>query len=183
MTKKYACTLLFCLLTGCLAPQGESFEVTDYRNTTAVGLPVGKIQVVNQTVRYPELPHLETRIPISPVSALSTALSNRFTAQTDNPQLTATFLIKNAELTEKKQTSDHWYVYDNIEYLLDYKIEVVYRHGDQTLLQQEVAGWEKKAIPQRSTLWEKERAWSQMLNAMIKKTTAKIEADIPQEKL
>ena len=180
MIKK--CLFTFVILAGCQAPQNAPFQVTDYKNTPPLFLPVGEIKTENQTVRYTELPHLETRIPVTPVSALMTALNNRFTPKYPDTDTKVTFVIKEADLTQKIKESDHWYVLDNVEYLLTYKVDVLYTKNDDILDQQQFSGWEKQALPQKSSLSQKERAWEKMINAMIQKTTEKIENDKPQSR-
>ena len=171
-------TVFFCLL-GCQAPIQEPFQFTDFRNETPITIPVADIQVINQTVRYTELPHLETRIPVTPVYALSSALKNRFAPQKKLSNTGVTFTIKTADLIQKKQEAPHWYILDNIEYFLEYQIEVTYSKAGSAIETQNISGWEKQAIPKRSSLREKEEVWQKMINAMIQKTTDKIQADMP----
>ena len=182
MIKKYVCLLGLVTLVACQAPKNDPFQVITYQNEQPILLPVGEIKVSNQTIRYTELPHLETRIPIMPVSALSTALTNRFKAQYPQSETSVTFVIHEADLTQKTKESDHWYVLDNVEYLLTYKVDVIYARGAQILEQQQFSGWEKQALPKKSSLSQKESAWEKMINAMIQKATQKIDTDRPQSK-
>ena len=168
------------LLSGCQAPQYTPFEVTTYQNERPLSLPVGEIKVENQTTRYTELPHLETRIPVTPVSALSNAIKNRFSAGNPNSDTGVTFIIREADLIQKTKESDHWYILNNMEYLLSYTVDVIYTRGAQVLEQQQFSGWEKQALPQKSSLSQKENAWQKMINAMIQKATQKIDADKPK---
>ncbi|MDY6407123.1 MAG: hypothetical protein SPL08_00265 [Pseudomonadota bacterium] len=167
------------LLTACQAPPNTPFRVIDYQNETPLLLPVGEVHITNQTTRYTELPHLETRIPISPVSALTTAFSHRFQPAFPQKGTHATIIIQEADLTQKTKESEHWYILDNIEYMLTYRIEVIYAQGSRELEHQHFSGWEKQALPKNSSLSQKERTWEKMINAMIQKSSNKIEADKP----
>ena len=180
MIKKYICLLVFVILTACQAPQNAPFQVTDYKNSQPLFLPVGEIRIENKTIRYTELPHLETRIPVVPASALSIALNNRFAPQNSQAGTSATLIIREADLTQKTKDSDHWYILNNVEYLLTYKIDVIYARGAQVLEQQQISGWEKQALPKKSSLAQKERAWEKMINAMIQKVSQKIDTDKPK---
>ena len=179
MIKKHFYLMGLLVLMGCQAPQYTPFQVINYKNEAPFPLPVGEIKVENKTTRYTELPHLETRIPVTPVSALSEALQNRFSAEYPDAGTTATFIIHEADLIQKTKESDHWYILDNVEYLLTYKIDVVYAKGAQILEQQQFSGWEKQALPKKSSLSQKEQTWEKMLNAMIQKSTEKINTDKP----
>ena len=179
MIKKYLCLLGLSILVACQAPQNAPFQVTDFRGEQPILLPVGQIKVDNQTIRYTELPHLETRIPVTPVFALTEALKNRFTPEYPDTDINVTFIIHEADLTQKAKETDHWYILDNVEYLLTYRVDVVYEKAGLILEKQQFSGWEKQALPQKSSLSQKERVWEKMINAMIQKSADKIEADRP----
>ena len=182
MIKWYFYLLGLMILTGCQAPQYAPFQVIDYKNERPLLLPADEIKVENQTTRYTELPHLETRIPITPVTSLSEALQNRFIPDRSHPGVNVTFVIHEADLVQKTKESEHWYVLDNVEYLLTYKVDVVYERNGQILEQQQFSGWEKQALPKKSSLSQKERTWETMINAMIQKSTEKIDTDKPKSK-
>jgi len=166
---------ILCLF-GCALPVAQPFTIIDFREEEPIILPVAQVEVKDQTTRYTELPHLESRIPVTPAYALKTALENRFKGSFENKG-TATFIIKTADLTQKEDPSDHWYILNNVEYLLTYQIDVIYSSPTGQKVQH-LSGWEKQALPKRSSLRDKEAAWQKMINAMIQKTTDKIQADI-----
>ena len=178
MIKKIIFLLGFLYLSGCALPSVEPFHPIDFKDEKPIVFPVGQIRTEDQTTRYTELPHLETRIPVTPAYALKTALENRFTGVSENND-TLDFVIKTADLTQKDQPSDHWYILNNIEYLLTYQVDIVYTRNSTKQQVQHLSGWEKQAIPKRSSLRDKEAAWQKMINAMIQKTTDKILADAP----
>ena len=165
-------------LTSCQVPNITPFSVRDFRDEEPVSLSVADIQLIDQTTRYPDLPHLETRIPIVPAKALEQALQNRFQA-TGNRSSRATFIIEEASLIQGSKPSEHWYIYDNTEYRLDYRVRVLYSWDNVTKEEQTITGWESQSLPRRSSLSEKEGAWQKMINAMITKVSDKIRNDIP----
>lgn len=168
-------------LAACQAPMFEPFTVIDYQTEKPVSLAVDVIEVTDQTIRYPDLPHLETRIPVVPANALKEALMNRFQAARDQSGTGLSFTIQTASLTQKKQESEHWYILDNVEYLLEYDVTVQYSRAGHPVETQQIIGWEKQALPRRSSLAEKEAVWQKMINAMIQKTIDKIQTDMPPD--
>ena len=170
---------LFTALVSCQVPMMEPFAVIDFRSEIPVSVDVDSIDVVDQTTRYTELPHLETRIPIVPSYALSKALQNRFKATGNQSGNTISFIIQKADLIQKFQKTERWYQWNNTEYLLDYQIDVVYNQNGINKETQQIAGWEKQALPKRSSLADKETAWKIMIDSMIQKVADKIEADMP----
>ena len=165
-------------LTACQVPNVSPFSVYDFRGETPIPIAVSDIQITDKTVRYPDLPHIETRIPIVPAYALEQALKNRFQATGEKSSQT-TFIIEEASLTQQQKMSDHWYIYDNIEYRLDYRVRILYAWDNITKEEQTITGWETQSLPRRSSLSDKESVWQKMINAMITKVTDKIQADIP----
>lgn len=168
-------------LSGCLVPKIDLFSVKDYQDVQPFSVALSAIDVQDNTIRYKDLPHIETRIPTTPAKALSTALSNRFHAVFPGSSNTLTFIIREASLTQTLQESDKWYILDNIEYLLSYHIDIVYSHIGVETEHQSISGWEKQALPKRSSLADKEQTWQKMIDAMTQKVTDKIYADMPQD--
>ena len=70
---------------------------------------------------------------------------------------------------------------DNIEYTLTYQLDIVYQNTEKKTENQSISGWEKQALPKRSSLADKEQTWQKMIDAMTQKVTDKIYADMPQE--
>ncbi|MBR1948953.1 MAG: hypothetical protein IKA30_04085 [Alphaproteobacteria bacterium] len=172
-------TILF--LSSCQVPKVDLFSVNDYQNVQPFSVAVGTIEVQDETTRYTELPHIETRIPITPAKALSQALTNRFRVVFPGSSNTLTFLIQEASLTQTLKESNKWYILDNIEYTLTYQLDIVYQNSEKKTENQSISGWEKQALPKRSSLADKEQTWQKMIDAMTQKVTDKIYADMPQE--
>ena len=84
-------------------------------------------------------------------------------------------------MTEEMQPADNWYTYDNVKYRLTYDVAVQFEKNGVVVHAQEVAGWEEASIPQKSTINEKEKTWENMLNNMVTKVDAKVNADMPSD--
>lgn len=172
-------TILF--LSSCQVPKVALFSVNDYKNVQPYSVAVGAIEVQDETTRYTELPHIETRIPITPAKALYQALSNRFRVALPDSSAQLNMIIHDASLTQESIQSDKWYILDNIEYTLTYQLDVMYQNSEMKTENQSISGWEKQALPKRSSLADKEQVWQKMIDAMTQKVTDKIYADMPQE--
>lgn len=170
---------LFLGLCACQAPTVPPFTVTDFSGIEPVSVGVSSLYVQDKTPEYGALPHLESQLPIKPATALKQALSNRYRAVSPASADDMVLEITEASLTQKQSPTEHWYTWDNIEYLLSYEIVVTYMHNGQPEEIQTVVGWEKQALPRNSSLLEKEQAWQKMINAMIDKSSRKIITDIP----
>lgn len=168
-------------LSACQVPKVDLFSPKEYQDIQPFSVVVSAIDVQDNTTRYTDLPHIENRIPVSPVKALSMALSNRFRTVLPDSSNTLTFLIREASLTQTFKESDKWYILDNIEYLLSYQVDIIYNHIGLETERQTISGWEKQSLPKRSSLADKEQTWQKMIDAMTQKVTDKIYADMPQD--
>ena len=175
-------TLLFLFfLVACQAPNIPPFTVTDFATDSPVLLVASSFQVMDDTTRFRDLPHLESRLPITPAFALKRALENRFRSDAPTAATEVMVQIQTADLTQKVQPAEHWYILNNIEYLLTYQVRVSYIRNRVILTTQEMSGWETQSLPKRSSLAEKEQAWQTMINNMIEKVADKIQADMPPD--
>ena len=181
MIKPFLSLLFTLFLSACQVPKVNLFKVDNYADVQPYSVAVSAIDISDNTVHYTELPHLETRIPISPVKALSQALSNRFRTAFPGSSNTMRILIHDASLTQELKESDKWYILDNMEYLLTYNLDIIYTHDGTETDHQSISGWEKQALPKRNSIADKEQAWQKMINAMLQKVTDKIYADMPAD--
>jgi hypothetical protein len=181
MIKTFLSLILTFFLFACQVPKVNLFKVDNYKDVQPYSVAVSTIDISDNTIRYTELPHLETRIPIPPAKALSQALSNRFRVAFPGSSNTMRILIHDASLTQELKESDKWYILDNMEYLLTYNLDIIYIHNGIETERQSISGWEKQALPKRNSIADKEQAWQKMINAMLQKVADKIYADMPTD--
>lgn len=179
MFKTFSAFLTLLFLSACQVPKVDLFSVRDYENEHPFSVKVSAIEIQDKTNHYSELPHIENRIPLAPITALSQAIHNRFKSNYPESAHSLTVVIHKASLTQELKESDKWYILDNMEYLLSYELDIVYTHNNTETEKQTISGWEKQALPKRSSIADKEQAWEKMLNAMVQKVTDKIYADMP----
>lgn len=177
--KKSILGLIFFVVAACQVVRTEVFSVTSLADVPAVRLPVKTVEVVSEAQQHRSLPYIDYRIPVRPETALKEALANHYKAVDAQSENTVRFVIKNISLIQEYKKSNHWYVLDNVEYILSYDLDVVYAPNTAMQEIQSLSGWEQQAIPQKSSLATKEKIWQKMINAMIIKVTDKITADIP----
>lgn len=182
MRGKIGFVILFGLaLVGCRTPDVPLFTVQDFQNQTPTPVAVATVQVLDSAERFTELPHIETRIPVVPSYALQRALNHRFAAAAPTSRDGMEIVVEEASLIQTYLPSPEWYVQNNMEYMLRYRVRVVYTRAGRPLETQTITGWEKQALPKRSSLVDKETAWAKMLNAMITKVADKIQTDLPPD--
>ncbi len=168
-------------LAGCRTPDVPLFTIQDFQNQDPVSVAVASVQIMDKTERFTELPHIETRIPVVPSYALKRALQHRFTAAAPTSRDGMEIVVEEASLIQTYLPSPEWYVQNNMEYMLRYRVQVSYTRAGRPLETQTITGWEKQALPKRSSLVDKETAWAKMLNAMITKVADKIQTDLPPD--
>ena len=115
----------------------------------------------------------------SHLQKIKQALINHFIAVNPNTNITFKIVIDEASLTQNFKEADKWYIQDNVEYRLDYKIRLVYEKNAIPFETQTIKGWELQALPKRTSLAQKQQIWEKMINKMIEKITEKISTDIP----
>lgn len=179
------CLILFVslvFLSACRAPHLEPFTLRDYRDEPPVALRVADIRIDDQAPVFTKLPHIEKRMPVSPAAALRGWIETRFRPAAPDSRDTATFIIREASMTQETKPSGSWYVLNNTVYTLTYQLDVHYSRNGRLFASQSVSGWEKQGLPKKSSsLAEKEAAWQKMLNAMLEKTNDKILSDLPPD--
>lgn len=180
--KKILIAAVACLiLNACTATPEQSFKVKDFTDEPQIDLAAGDINIQSVVVRNDRAPHMEYKMPMRPEEALYTWANNRYTALSMSSPTTAKIVIRDASMTEEMQPADNWYTYDNVKYRLAYDVAVQFEKNGVVVHAQEVAGWEEASIPQKSTINEKEKTWENMLNNMVTKVDAKVNADIPSD--
>jgi hypothetical protein len=171
--------ILLLFLWGCTAPDLEAFKVEDFKSADKIYLNAAEVSVDSEVTQFDRLPHIESRLPVSPEQALTAWAENRFDAVRMSSPDDAVILIKDAYMTQTKKPSGHWYLADNIEYELTYRVQIQFNRDGKKLYEYTAKGYEMKSLPQKSSLAAKEKAYKDMMNAMVKKVDDNISANIP----
>lgn len=169
------------LLVGCQATPPQEFKVDDYADVPPIHLTVSEVKIESTVARYDRMPHIEYKMPLRPEEVLQTWATNRFNAVSMSSPVIAKIVIKEASMTEQDKPTDSWYTLDNISYRLTYEVSLQFEKEGKVIYEQNVNGWERAAIPQKSSLADKEKTWEKMMNNMVHKVNDKIEDDIPAE--
>ena len=171
----------FLMLVGCQATPPQEFDVNDYADVPPIHLSVSEVQVESTVARYDRMPHIEYKMPLRPEEVLQTWANNRFNAVSMSSPVIAKIVIKEASMTQQESPNDSWYTLDNISYRLTYEVSLQFEKDGKIIYEQNVNGWERAAIPAKSSIAEKEETWEKMLNNMVRKVNDKVEEDIPAE--
>ncbi len=166
-------------LTACVAPSLKPFEINTFQNETPVLVNVSAVSVQSHITQYDRLPHIENKMPVTPGQALTRWAENRFAATNPSAPTRMIVNITDAYMTETKQESGSWYQLDNVRYRLTYQVDIEFKRADKIVYAQNVTGWEMQALPQKSSLADKEEVWQTLLNAMVTKVNNKVLADMP----
>ncbi len=176
---RFVAAALFLGLTACVAPTLKPFTINTFQDETPVALNVREITVESHLTKYDRLPHIESKMPVTPEQALTRWAQNRFVTANSNAPTKMVVNITDAYMTQSKQESGSWYTFDNVRYRLTYQVDVQFKRADKVVYTQNVTGWETHSLPQKSSLADKEDAWQTMLNAMVAKVNNKIITDMP----
>lgn len=178
--KKWTWIVGCCLsIMACSSPQTTVFNVKDYRDENPIVLAVGTIMVQSDVVPSDVLPHIEKKIPITPSQALINWAEHRFKSGRPNTNTALVLTIRDASMIQELKPSNHWYVLDNVVYELHYQLDMTYYQDGREMQKQTVSGFEKKSVPEQSSMTTKEKVWLDLINKMIQKVNRKVIADIP----
>lgn len=177
--KKYAFLVAAWMLSACQTAPSQPFYVNDYAHEKKIPLNVSAVTVQSEVLSYHKLPHIENKMPITPAEAIEKWADNRFKAINPASPVTASVIIKNAYMTQTEKPGKNWYTLDNVSYKLTYDVDMVFTRGNTVLNTQTVSGWEHSAIPQKSSLADKEKEWEKMMNAMVKKVNNQLVSTLP----
>ena len=179
--KQWLVGCLCLTLTACQVLPVTPFYVNTYADETPVLLDVSVVNITSQIQTYNHLPHIENDLPITPNDVLQDWGHNRLRATNISSPITTEFVIKKAYMTQTDTPSAKWYIFDNVTYRLDYDVILQFKQDHRILYTQTATGWEEYAIPQKSSLYTKEKTWEKMLNNMVQKINDKIVPEIPNE--
>lgn len=163
----------------CTAPSLTAFQIRDYREEAPIVVAAGAVIVQSDVVPSSVLPHIEKRMPVTPERALSDWAEHRFRAGRPTADSALVLTIQEASMIQEEKPSGHWYMLDNVVYELQYRIEMAYHQNGRIMQTQTVSGFEKKSIPEQSSLAAKEEVWQELINEMLRKVNRKVIADMP----
>jgi len=167
------------LLTACQAVELSDFMVYDFKNDSKINLKTSNISVTSNVHYDLQEPFIEYKMPVTPEQALKHWAQNRFVAVSSDTPVETYIIIEKASMQEREKPSDKWYILDNVEYRLDFQLKIVFVLNQNTISERTVGGYEKRSLPMKSSLADKEEAWSDMMNDMVKKVNKKLTNDLP----
>lgn len=167
------------LLTACQAVELPDFMVHDFKNDSKINLKTANVSVISDVHYDLKAPFIEYKMPITPEQALKRWAQNRFVAVAPNAPVEAYIIIEKASMQEQEKPSDKWYMLDNVEYRLDFQVKIAFMLNQNTISERSVGGYEKRALPMKSSLADKEEVWSDMMNDMVQKVNKKLTNELP----
>ncbi len=166
-------------LSACQAVKLPDFMVYDFKNDSKINLKTSQVNVISEVHYDLKAPFIEYKMPITPEQALKRWAQNRFSAVAPNSPVETYIIIEKASMQEKEQPSEKWYMLDNVEYQLDFQVKITFMLNQNTISERSVGGYEKRSLPMKSSLADKEEAWADMMNEMVQKVNKKLTHDLP----
>lgn len=177
MIKNLLAFLCSLFLFACTAPQFEPFVLNI--PSSFQPLRISDVNVESHVKKFDLLPHIENKMPISPLKALTEWAEKVFIPTSKNISVKLVVVIEDAYMTQINDHSENWYKLDNVLYKLSYKIVLKFMTDQEVIYTQNIQGWESSSIPERSSLADKEATWKKMMNNMLYKVNQKALNDIP----
>ncbi|MDD4555919.1 MAG: hypothetical protein PHE89_01135 [Alphaproteobacteria bacterium] len=159
----------------------EKFNEPRYTDRGQIELKVNSIEVVSEFTPTFRTPNVEHLFPISIEKTAKLWAKDRLKAVDFSSNKKATYIIKNASVTEQLIKSDKPFSKDRIKYKAN--LNVVLRVSDENSLssaQTEIEVWRELTIPADTAIDEKEKFWNGMVIKLFDEFDVRMEQNIHQ---
>lgn len=168
---------------GCVsnAPEIEKYNEPRYQDFGPIELKVNKVEIDSQFSPTYTRPHVEHLFPISIEKTARLWAKDRLEPVDYSSNKIATFIIKDASVTEEVEESGKLFYKDSIVYKanLDVIVKIADNIGNNSA-QTEIVAWRELVIPADTDINEKERYWNGMVQKLFDEFNAKMEQNIHQ---
>jgi len=169
MFKKLLPLLAILVLAACsLDPTTPDSDFTRPIGQEPLSLKVRSIDVVSEFTPTFTRPHIEHLLPISIERNARTWARENLEAADPSSPYTATFVIKDASMTENIEQSSSFLRRDQAVYKAT--LSVVLRIADSTTLslsEASITAWKELSIPANLSIDRREAFWNKMINDML----------------
>ena len=160
-------------------PEVQRFNTPRFTDKAPIELKVNKIETVSEFTPQFKAPYVEHMFPIPLEATAKTWAKDRLSAVDYSSDKTATFIIKDASVTEEIEKSGKLFYKDRIVYTA--RLNVVLKiadAADENTAQTEIQAWRELIIPADATIEEKEKYWNGMANKLFDEFDLKMEESI-----
>ena len=157
-------------ITSCAnnTPEVERYNAPRYVDSGVIELKVNKVDVISEFLPKFERPHVEQLFPISIEKTARLWAKDRLDAVDYSSNKIASFIIKDASVTEEVVESGQLFYKDNLVYKAN--LNVVLKISDElgtNSAQTEIVAWRELEIPADTDIIEKEKYWNNMVQKLF----------------
>lgn len=159
----------------------ETYSDLRFRNKPKIELNVKKVNIVSEFTSTFRRPNVEYLFPISIEKTAKNWAEDRLSATNYSSDKVATFVIRDASVTEELEKSDKAFVKDRIKYKA--KLNILLKVHDERNLsnaQTEIEAWRELTIPADTSITEKEIYWNGMVEKLFGEFDERFEQNIYQ---
>jgi hypothetical protein len=170
------------LITACASDDKavpSKFAEPRFNEDGPVELKVNKVKVVSEFVPSYTRPNVEHLFPVSIEKTATTWAHDRLKAIDFSSDKQATFIIKDASITEEIVKSDKVFEKDSLRYRA--KLSVVLKINDPykfSNAETSLEAWRELTIPVDTTIEDKEIYWKGMVDKLFEEFNARMQVNI-----
>lgn len=159
----------------------ETFSDIRFRSKPKIELNVKKVNIVSEFTSTFRRPNVEYLFPVSIEKTAKNWAEDRLSAVNYSSDKTATFIIKDASVTETLEKAEKAFTKDRIKYKARLSI-MLKVHDDKNLsnAQTEIEAWRELTIPADTSIEEKEIYWNGMVEKLFAEFDDRFEQNIHQ---
>ena len=170
-------TLAACASDNEAVPQ--KYNEPRFNSDGIVNLKVNKVEVISEFTPSFTRPNVEHLFPVSIEKTAKLWATDRLKAVDFSSDKQATFVIKDASVTEEVVKSDKLLEKDSLKYRA--KLSVVLRVNDPykfSSAETSLEAWRELTIPVDTSIEDKERYWNSMVEKLFEEFNARMQMNI-----
>lgn len=160
-------------------PVPQKYNEPRFNSDGIVNLKVNKVEVISEFTPSFTRPNVEHLFPVSIEKTAKLWATDRLKAVDFASDKQATFIIKDASVTEEVVKSDKLFEKDSLKYRA--KLSVVLRVSDPynfSSAETSLEAWRELTIPVDTTIEDKERYWNSMVEKLFEEFNARMQMNI-----
>ena len=165
---------LMFFLSSCMSAPQSAFQINP--DMDACLLNVGKIETISMMSHFDVLPHIENRLPISPEQAIIEWTKTHL--RPSNTSQDMWIVVHKAEIIQTDLPDPHFFKLDEVNYTLNYEIEIQLRNQNQLIKKFPVSGTGFITMAKKASLSQKEKGWAWLIQKMLTHLKTKIQTDL-----
>ena len=166
---------LFFFLSACMASPQKAFQL-DFGDKV-YSIPAVEIETVSMTKHFDVLPHIEDQMPTSPEEAVSEWVEKHLKASKTGTQK-VWIVVYHAEMLQTDLPNESLFKLDEVNYTLNYKLEIQVRENNQVVKRIPVEGKGFVVIAKKASLSKKEKNWAELIQKMLAHLEEKIKQNV-----